>query len=250
VLVRKFLLAVGLTVLSFAPALAQKDLSQDDPVFLRWPELRQAFFVTSETKVATHKYVAMPMPKECAFFYADAYSTPSTGERDTRDKAVRDCNARLQQLGPLHENYPMACACRNVIGRDKYRLDFAEIPAQTYAPLSMFYRDRMGQLARLNGYAEIGIPFRGPGTAVPISVYNNTGQLVCNGTLNATAAIEGPYTLNCLRGTVVSRGVLQAPRPNAPVPHSTAQGTTVQGQPTVLVIGLPAQLAFDRYGRI
>ena len=248
--IRILTLVIALAVLSITPAFAQRDLSQDDPVFLRWPELRRAFFVTSETKVATHKYVAMPMPKECAFFYADAYSTPASGERDTRDKAIRDCNTRLQQLGPLHENYPMSCTCRNVIGRDKYRLDFAEIPAQTYAPLSMFYRDRMGQLARLNGYAEIGTPFRGPGTPVPMTVFNNTGQQVCNGSLNASAAIEGTYTLNCLRGTVISQGVLQGQRGNAPVPHSMAKGTTAQGQPTVLVIGLPAQMAFDRYGRI
>lgn len=247
---RLFGLIAGMVVLFSTPALAQKDLSQDDPIFLRWPELRRAFFVTPETKVATHKYVAMPMPKECAFIYADAYSSPSTGERDTRDKALRDCNAKLQQAGPLHENYPMACACRIVVSRDKYRLDFAEMPAQTYAPFSMFYRDRMGQLARLNGYVEIGTPFRGAGAQVPMTVYNNTGQPVCTGNLAANGAIEGSYMLNCLKGTVVSRGVLQAQRGGSPAAHSVAQGATAQGQPTVLVIGLPAQMAFDRYGRI
>jgi hypothetical protein len=243
-------IAAGLiAVVTATPGRAQQDLSPDDPVFQRWPELRRAYFETAQTKVATHKFVAMPMPRQCAFLYVDVYSSGGQSEREIRDKAVRDCSARLGEMGPLNENYSVACTCRPVIGKDKYRLDFAELPAQVYAPFSMFYKDRQGQMARLNGYAEIGLAPRGSGAQVPFRVFNRGGQVVCTGTMNAVASMEGRYSLNCLRGAVVSNGTLVSGARGLPS-HSVARGATAQGQPIVLVVGLPAQMAYDTHGRL
>ena len=232
------------------PAQAQREVSPNDPIFLRWPELRQAYFRTAETKVASHKYIAMPMPKQCAFFYAAAFSDSRLSDRDVREKSVRDCNTRLQELGALHENYAVECACRAVVGRDKYRLDFSEMPSQFYAPFALFYRDRQGGTARLYGHVEVGVPPRSGAAELPITVFNGAGQPVCSGTVNAMTGLEGNYTLDCLRGTVVSRGIMQAHKRNVPLEHSVARATSAQGQPTVVVIGLPSQLAYDLYGRL
>jgi len=248
-LFRSAILCALMLLSASLPAVAQRDVTPGDPVFQRWPDLRQAYFENYETKVSMHKYVAMPMPRQCAFFYTAAFSTLQMSDRETRDKSVRDCNQRLHDLGALHENYSVECSCRPVIGRDKYRLDYAEMPAQVFAPFAMFYRDRQGGTARLYGFAEIGMPPAGGGQ-VPITIYNSNGQQVCTGTLTSTKRVEGTYRLDCLRGTVISTGMLQGTRGNAPIAHSVARGTTPQGQPTTVVIGLPSQLAYDTYGRI
>lgn len=248
VLSRRVLGALALLVAwTSLPAAAEQVPTPVDAIFQRWPELRRAYFERPETKIATHKFVAMPMPKQCAFLYADAYSTGSMSERDTRDKAIRDCNTKLQQLGALGENYSVQCQCRSVLGKDKYRLADAELPNMVYAPASIFFRDRGGQLVRLNGHVEIGVSARGGGYQVPLTVYNAGGNPVCTGTINATGGVEGSYTMNCLRGQFVTNGVLALSRQGT-LPHSVGRATTAQGLPTVFVVGIPAALAFQYYG--
>ncbi|MCW5748700.1 MAG: hypothetical protein KIT36_21105 [Alphaproteobacteria bacterium] len=238
-------LAAGLAVA--APAAAQI-VNENDPVFLRFPDLRKRYFESGETKIAQHKFIAMPMPKQCVYFYVDIYSKPGMSDRDTREEALRTCRNNLEKYGPLGENYAVPCECRLVVGRDKYRLDPSLLPTMGYAPMSIFFRDPQGRAARVHGYAEFGLQFR-RGESGPLTIYNPAGMQVCTGTISIPGAQSGNFSLSCPAARFQASGQLQY-QTGQPKEHTVGRGVSQGGGPVTLVIGLPAGAAQARYGSL
>lgn len=250
-MVSRILAAVGLAAtlgLAAGGAGAQQIVNEGDPVFLRFPDLRERYFRSAETKIAQHKYVTMPMPRQCAYFYVDIYSKPSMSDRDTRNEAVNRCNANLRDYGSLSENYAVACDCRIVIARDKYRLGADELPSMGYAPVSLFYRDTGGRSVAVHGYAEFDLQFR-PGSSGQLTIFTPRGQPACTGTVNTPGATAGNYSLSCFGGRFTARGDLSLVR-GKPKEHTIGRGRTPQGGPVNMVIGLPSAPATSMYGSL
>src|SRR5882757_4697461 len=76
-----------------------------DPLFLRRPEMADRYWVNTESMTATHRVLAVPLPKQCAFTYADSYTKNQMSESEVQQLALSSCNRRLADLGPLGENY-------------------------------------------------------------------------------------------------------------------------------------------------
>jgi hypothetical protein len=219
-----------------------------DPIFLRFPEMAQRYWVDTETMTASHKSVAVPMPKQCAFVYSDAYTKGQMSEREVQDTAVSNCNRHLAELGPLGENYGVNCACKLVISDETYVVPRETMPDQAYGPSSIFYRDPKGNVARLNGVVRYGALI-GRDRSVTFSVENVRAEPVCEGTFTNDSPNNGRFTLSCFDGRFTGRGTYDS-KVGAPNDHIIARGSTPAGQPVVLVIGLPAQLAANTYGGI
>ncbi|MBS0517376.1 MAG: hypothetical protein JSR90_01720 [Proteobacteria bacterium] len=219
-----------------------------DPIFLRFPEMAQRYWVNTETMAASHKSVAVPMPRQCSFLYADTYTRGQMSEREVQDTALSACNHKLAELGPLGENYNVACQCRVVISDDKYVVPRDTMPDQAYGPASIFYRDAQGNVARLNGSARYGALI-GHDRSVTFSVENVNGAPVCEGTFTNEAPSNGRFSLSCFSGKFSGTGTYDS-RTGTPNDHIIARGQTRTGQPIVMVIGLPAQLALNTYGGI
>lgn len=248
----RLLLAAALA-LSSAAALAQSAATsphgranQRDPLFLRFAEMAERFWVNTDTMAASHKAVAVPMPRQCAFTYADAYSRGQMSEAEVQQMALSTCNQRLAQLGPIGENYTIACQCKLVISNGMLMVPRESLPDEAYGPTSIFYRDDRGNVARLNGYARYGA-LVGRNRSVTLTVDNPRGERVCEGTLTSTGGPSGAFSLSCFNGRFASNGSYQS-RTGAPNDHIVGQGQTARGQPVVLVIGLPSQLAAASYG--
>jgi hypothetical protein len=217
-----------------------------DPIFLRFPEMARRFWEDPDTLTASHKAVAVPMPRQCAFVYADAYTKGQMSESEVQQTAVSNCNSHLARLGPLGENYNVPCACQVVISDEKYVLAPQSMPDQAYGPSSIFYRDAKGSVARLNGMARYGALI-GRDRSVTFTVENVRGEPVCEGTFTNESASNGRFSLNCFDGRFAGNGTYDV-RVGAPNDHIIARGATRAGQPVVMVIGLPAQLAANTYG--
>jgi hypothetical protein len=217
-----------------------------DPIFLRFPEMAERFWVNTETMAASHKAVAVPMPKQCAFVYADTYTRNQMSEREVQDMALSTCNAKLNQLGPLGENYPVPCQCRVVISDGVYLLPRDQLPDQAYGPASIFYRDDRGNVARLNGTARYGALI-GRDRSVTFSIENARAEPVCEGTFTNDGPRSGRFSLSCFNGKFAGNGTYES-NTGAPNDHIVARGQTGRGQPVTMVIGLPAQLASNMYG--
>jgi hypothetical protein len=101
------------------------------------------------------KVVAVPMPRQCAFLYADSYSKGQMSESEVQQVAVSNCNRKLTELGPLGENYNVNCRCQVVVSNEVYVVPRDTLPTDSYGPVSIFYRDNSGNVARLNG---LGFP--------------------------------------------------------------------------------------------
>lgn len=232
-------------VLAIAGPAAAQIVKESDPLFLRFPDLRKRYFESGETQIAQHKFIAMPMPKQCVYFYVDVYSRPGMSDRDTRDLALRTCKQNMQKYGSLTANYGVQCECRLVVGRDKYRLDPAELPNMGYAPLSLFYRDAAGRIARVHGYTEFALQFR-PGESGSLTVFAPSGARVCSGTISIPGAASGNFNLNCPAARFQASGQLQYVRgqPN----HTIGRGITPSGGAVNMVIGLPSGAAQSQYG--
>src|SRR5437899_9934339 len=125
-----------------------------DPIFLRFPEMAERYWVNTETYAASHKVVAVPMPRQCAFLYADSYSKGQMSESEVQQMAVSNCNRKLAELGPLGENYSTNCRCELVVNNERYVVPRSAMPDDSYGPVSIFYRDDQGNMARLNGIAK------------------------------------------------------------------------------------------------
>jgi hypothetical protein len=241
----KFLGLVAAGVLSLAGPAAAQTVQENDPVFLRFPELRQRYFHNGENQIAQHKFIAMPMPKQCVYFYVDVYSRPGMSDRDTRDQALRTCNQNMQKYGSLTANYSVQCECRIVVGRDKYRLDPSALPTAGYAPLSLFYRDAAGRVARVHGYTEFALQFR-PGESGSLTVFSPSGHQVCSGTISIPGAASGNFSLSCPAARFQASGQLQYIKGQPD--HTVGRGLTPSGGAVNMVIGLPSAAAQGRYG--
>jgi hypothetical protein len=122
------------------------------------------------------------------------------------------------------------------------------MPDQAYGPVSIFYRDDRGNVARLSGVARYGALI-GRDRSVTFSVENPRAETVCEGTFTNDSANAGRFSLNCFGGKFSGNGSYQA-KFGAPNDHIIGRGQTGRGQPIVLVIGLPSQLAVGTYGAI
>jgi hypothetical protein len=250
---RKFLLAafgltIGALVTLAAAAWAQSygKAERRDPIFLRFPEMAHRFWENTETMAASHKSVAVPMPKQCAFLYADTYTRNQMSESEVRQMALSSCNAKLNQLGPLGENYGVACQCQVIISDGNYVVPRAALPDQAYGPASIFYRDDRGNVARLNGTARYGA-LLGRDRSVTFSLDNPRSEPVCHGTFTNEGPRNGRFSLNCFSGKFAGSGTYES-HTGSPNDHIIARGQTQRGQPVVIVIGLPSQLAANMYG--
>ena len=233
------------------PGVAQDEkgygkVNEQDAVFLRFPQLRSKYFGNNESAIARHKFIAMPMPKQCAYFYVDVYSTAQMSNHDTRREAARRCKENMEKYGPLTENYGVACTCELVIGRDTYRLPPEQLPTMGYAPVSVFYRNQQGGVGRAHGYAEFALQFR-RGESGPLTVYNPAGTPVCTGTISIPGAQSGNFTLNCPPARFQASGQLQYQQ-GQPKEHTVGRGVQQGGGPVTIVIGLPSGAAQARYG--
>ena len=220
-----------------------------DALFLRFPEMAERYWVNIETMAASHKSVAVPMPKQCAFLYADAYTkSGASSESEVQANALSACNHRLAELGPLGENYGVACKCTLVISNETYMVPRESLPDQAYGPASIFYRDERGNVARLNGVARYGA-LLGRDRSVTFSVENVRQEQVCEGTFTNESSGTGKFSLSCFSGKFGGQGTYQS-KTGLPNDHIVARAQTARGQPIVMVIGLPSQLAAGTYGGI
>lgn len=219
-----------------------------DPLFLRFPEMADRYWVNRETAMSTHRVLAVPLPKQCAFTYADSYTKNQMSESEVQQLALSNCNHRLAALGPLGENYGVNCQCQLVISDEKYLVPRSSLPDEAYGPTSIFYRDDQGNVARLNGYARYGALI-GRGRSVTFTVDNPRAEQVCEGTFTSNGDVTGTFSLSCFAGKFNGKGTYQS-KVGAPNDHIIARGTTSKGLPVVMAIGLPAQLATGTYGGI
>jgi hypothetical protein len=219
-----------------------------DALFLRFPEMAQRYWVNPETNAASHKVLAVPMPRQCAFLYADSYSRGQMSESEVQQVAVSNCNRKLAELGPLGENYNVDCRCQVVLSNETYIVPRNSLPTDSYGPVSIFYRDNSGNVARLNGLAKYGALI-GRDRSVTFAVENPRGERVCDGTFTNDGPASGRFSLSCFGGKFAGNGGYQS-KSGAPNDHLIARGQTAQGLPIVMTIGLPAQLALNTYGGI
>jgi hypothetical protein len=250
-MIRPFVLVVSALVVCAAGAWAQPrygKADRRDAIFLRFPEMAERYWVNTETMAASHKAVAVPLPRQCAFVYADAYTRGPMSEREVQETALSNCNRKLAELGPLGDNYNVNCQCKVVISDESYAVPRDTMPDQAYGPVSIFYRDDRGNVARLNGVARYGALI-GRDRSVTFSVENPRSETVCEGTFTNESANAGRFSLNCFGGKFAGNGSYQT-KFGAPNDHIIGRGQTGRGQPIVLVIGLPSQLAVGTYGAI
>ena len=219
-----------------------------DPIFLRFGDMANRYWVNTETNAASHKVVAIPMPKQCSFLYSDSYARGQMSEREVQETALSNCNRRLAELGPLGENYGVDCRCQVVISNETYVVPKSSMPDDAYGPVSIFYRDDRGNVARLNGVTRYGALI-GRDRSVTFTVENPRGEQVCDGTMTNENPSSGQFALSCFGGKFAGRGSYESKR-GAPNDHIIARSQTGRGQPVVMVIGLPAQLATNTYGGI
>ena len=176
-----------------------------DAIFLRFPEMARRFFEDSETKTASHNSVAVPMPRQCAFVYADAYTKGQMSEREVQETALSSCNHHLAELGPLGENYNVTCQCKLVISDGIYVVPRESLPDAAYGPASIFYRDNRGNVARLNGSARYGALI-GHDRSVTFTVENVRAEAVCDGTFTNEASGSGRCAAEARGGCEASLG--------------------------------------------
>lgn len=241
-----FLVAGLLTIAGGAWAQPYGKAERRDPIFLRFPEMAERFWVNTETMAASHKSVAVPMPKQCAFLYADTYTRNQMSQSEVQQMALSNCNAKLNQLGPLGENYGVTCQCQVIVSDGAYTVPREALPDQAYGPASIFYRDGQGNVARLNGTAKYGA-LLGRDRSVTFSVDNPRAEPVCEGTFTNEGPRNGLFSLSCFNGKFGGSGTYES-NTGSPNDHIVARGQTPRGQPIVIVIGLPAQLASNMYG--
>jgi hypothetical protein len=135
-----------------------------------------------------------------------------------------------------------------VISDETYVVPKASMPDDAYGPTSIFYRDDRGNVARLNGVVRYGALI-GRDRSVTFTVENPRGEQVCTGTMTNENPGSGQFSLSCFGGKFAGRGSYES-KTGAPNDHIIARGQTGRGQPVVMVIGLPAQLAANTYGGI
>src|SRR5258707_15249840 len=111
-MIRPLVLVAAAIVVCAAGAWAQSrygKVDRRDAIFLRFPEMAERYWVNTETMAASHKSVAVPLPRQCAFVYADAYTRGAMSEREVQETALSNCSRKLAELGPLGDNYGVNC---------------------------------------------------------------------------------------------------------------------------------------------
>jgi hypothetical protein len=210
--------------------------------------MAQRYWVNTETMASSHKSVAIPMPRQCAFVYADTYTRGQMSESEVQQTALSACTHKLAELGPLGENYGVTCQCKVVISDGVYVVPRETMPDQAYGPASIFYRDTRGNVARLNGMARYGALI-GHDRSVTFTIDNVNAEPVCEGTFTNEGTSAGRFSMSCFDGKFNGSGTYES-KTGAPNDHIIGRGSTPAGQPVVFVIGLPAQLAANTYGGI
>ena len=99
-------------------AQSQGKAERRDALFLRFPEMAQRYWVNSETNAASHKVVAVPMPRQCAFVYADSYSQGQMSESEVA--ADRGLELQPQARGAGAARRELQCRL-SLPGRDQQR---------------------------------------------------------------------------------------------------------------------------------
>ena len=163
-----------------------------DPIFLRFSQMADRYWVNTETMAASHKAIAIPLPRQCSFLYADSYSKGQMSESEVQDVALSNCNRRLAELGPLGENYSVNCQCKVVVSDGIYVVPRDTLPDDSYGPASIFYRDERGNIARLNGVARYGALI-GRDRSVTFTVENVRSEPVCEGTFTNEGSSSGKF---------------------------------------------------------
>src|SRR5437773_12287577 len=107
-MIRPLMLVVSAIVVCTAGAWAQSrygKAERRDPIFLRFPEMAERYWVSTETYAASHKVVAVPMPRQCAFLYADSYSKGQMSASEVQQMAVSNCTRKLSEPAPRAGHY-------------------------------------------------------------------------------------------------------------------------------------------------
>ena len=99
------------------------------------------------------------------------------------------------------------------------------------------------------GFRRVDGALIGRDRSVTFSVENVRAEQVCDGTFTNEGPNSGKFSLSCFGGKFSGNGSYER-KMGAPNDHIIARGQTSRGQPIVLVIGLPAQLAVNTYGGI
>ena len=163
--------------------------------------MAERFWVNTETMAASHKAVAVPMPKQCAFVYADTYTRNQMSEREVQDMALSNCNRQAQPARAARRELRVDCQCKVVISDGVYVVPRETLPDQAYGPASIFYRDDRGNVARLNGVARYGALI-GRDRSVTFSVDNPRGETVCDGTFTNDGPQHRPLLAQLLQRQV------------------------------------------------
>src|SRR5882672_7938099 len=197
-MIRPLVLVAAAIVVCAAGAWAQSrygKVDRRDAIFLRFSQMAERYWVNTETMAASHKVVAVPLPRQCAFLYADSYSKGQMSESEVQEVALSNCNRRLAELGPLGENYNVNCQCKVVISDGTYVVPRDSLPDDSYGPTSIFYRDGSGNVARLNGVTRYGALI-GRDRSVTFSVENVRAEQVCDGTFTNEGPNNGKFSLS------------------------------------------------------
>ena len=192
--------------------------------------------------------VAIPLPRQCSFVYADSYSRGQMSQSEVEQMAVSSCNRSSPSSAHWARTITVDCRCQVVISDERYVVPRSTLPDDSYGPVSIFYRDDQGNVARLNGVAKYGALI-GRDRSVTFVVDNPRGEQVCEGTFTNEAPGSGHFSISCFAGKFSGIGSYQS-KTGAPNDHIIARGQTSRGLPIVMVIGLPAQLAANTYGAI
>src|SRR5258708_30641644 len=114
------------------------------------------------------------------------------------------------------------------------------MPDQAYGPISIFYRDDRGNVARLNGVARYGALI-GRDRSVTFTVENPRAEAVCDGTFTNEGVNAGRFSLSCFGGKFAGNGSYQA-KFRAPNDHIIRRGPTWPGPPVGPGMRLPSHL--------
>ena len=249
---RLFLLVLLATATLGSNAWAQSaygKAERRDPIFLRFSEMADRYWVNTDTMTASHKVVAVPMPRQCAFLYADSYSKGQMSEREVQEVALSNCNRRLAELGPLGENYGVTCQCQVVISDESY-----VVPQELDARRLLWSDfDLLSRRSRQRCTAERGDALRRADRARPFGHLLGRQRRAASRSAKAPSRMRAPtngkFSLSCFGGKFSGSGSYQS-KIGTPNDHIIARGQTSRGLPIVMVIGLPAQLAAGTYGGI
>jgi len=228
---KRFLALVLLAATALAPAAwtpsaaqsSQAKAERRDPIFLRFPEMAERYWVTTghlrgEPQGGGGSDAAPMRLPLCRFLYQRA----DERERSAADGAL-ELQPQARELGPLGENYSTDCRCQVVVSNERYVVPRSLLPDDSYGPVSIFYRDDRGNVARVNGVAKYGALI-GRDRSVTFSVENQRGEQVCEGTFSNNAPASGLFSLSASPASSAATAAIRADG-RAQRPHHCARAT-------------------------